>query len=76
MFVEWRCIQSAAVCFVYTPDESFSKHAIHVLLNFILACIREIPALIHAGIALIVILVRTRAVNPKGPQATGDGDQF
>ena len=28
MFVKWRRIQSAAVCFVYTKDESFSKHAI------------------------------------------------
>ena len=29
MFVEWRCIQSAAVCFVYTREEQFSRHAIH-----------------------------------------------
>ena len=33
MFVEWRCIHNAAVSFVYTPDESFSNHAIHVLLT-------------------------------------------
>ena len=29
MIVEWRCIQSAAVCFVYTLEEQFSRHAIH-----------------------------------------------
>ena len=28
MFVKWRCIQRAAVCFVYTKDESFLLHAI------------------------------------------------
>ena len=73
LLVEWRCIQNAAVCFVCTLDESFSKHAIHVLLHLVLACTRAIPALIHAitaapfghvsaGIALIH--ARNRAVNP------------
>ena len=45
MFVEWRCIQNAAVCFVYTLEESYSRHAIHCLLHLALACMREIPAL-------------------------------
>ena len=48
MFKEWRCIQNAAVCFVYTLDESFLKHAVHVLLHLVLASVRAIPALIHA----------------------------
>ena len=51
MFVEWRCIQNPAVCFVYTLDESFSKHAIHVLLHLMLACIQATLALIHARTA-------------------------
>ena len=64
MFVERWCIQSAVVCFVCTLDELFSKHAIqcHVLLHLVLACMWAVPALIHAGIALI--LARTRAGNP------------
>ena len=37
--------------FVYTRDELFSKHAILVLLHLVLACIRAIPALIHALMA-------------------------
>ena len=73
MYVEWRCTQSVAVCVVYTPDESFSKHVIRVLLHLVLACAQAIPTLIHAvtaapfghvsaGVALI--LACTRAVNP------------
>ena len=73
VYVEWRCIQSVAVRVVYTPDESFSKHAIRVLLHLVLACVQAIPTLMHAvtaalfghvsaGIALI--LACTRAVNP------------
>ena len=73
MYGGWRCIQSVAVCVVYTLDESFSKHAIRVLLHLVLACVQAIPTLIHAimaalfghvsaGIALV--LARTRAVNP------------
>ena len=65
MVVEWRCIQSVAVCFVYTLDESFAKNAVHVL--------QAIPALIHALMAapighkstrIVLIVARTRAVNP------------
>ena len=35
MFVECRCIPNAAVYFVCTLDESFSKHAIHALLHLV-----------------------------------------
>ena len=73
MFVEWQCIQNAAVCFVYTLEESFSKHAIHVLLHLVLTCIRAIPALIqalmaapfgHVSAGIALILTYTQAVNP------------
>ena len=46
MFADWRCIQNAAGCFVYTLDESFSKLAIHVLLDLVLAFSWAIPACI------------------------------
>ena len=73
MFVEWQCLQSSAICFVYTLDESFSEHAIHVLQHLALACIWATPALIHAFTAapsrhvsagISLILARTQAVSP------------